>query len=97
MPLQNQERYSVQNVIFRRISSPEAEQDSLFCSGCNRGVQEFGTEAIPGHILVPQKTNLSTLSSIKKQDQAEFVLQNPRFLNIHGRNFLPSVLLYRKT
>ena len=49
-------RISVQNDIFRGISSPETEQNSLFCSSCSPGVLEFGTEACFEHILVPQET-----------------------------------------
>ncbi len=55
-PLKNQGRYSVQNVIFRRISSPEAEQDNFFVRAASRASKNS-----------VQKLNLDTFSSLKKQ------------------------------
>jgi len=55
-PFQNQKRFSVQNVIFRRISSPEAEQDNFFVRAASRASKNS-----------VQKLNLDTFSSLKKQ------------------------------
>lgn len=49
-------RGSVQKGILREFTSIKALQDALYCSSCSPGIQEFGTEAKFGLILVPHQT-----------------------------------------
>jgi hypothetical protein len=59
---------------------------------CGSGGNEFGTEALFEHILVPQKQDFL-------EDAARFLgrcqtrVKNKKF---HGRNFIELMLLYRK-